>query len=175
MLLEAPAIAMVVLAGIAAFTDWRTGEIPNWLTIPPIVAAPLAYLLAYGTPGLIASLIGIGSCGLVPYVMFRQNAIGGGDVKLFAALGALGGLSLGIEAQLFGLTTGVLFALVALARQRKVLAMLLNAVRLASNPVLPKSRRTPVEPAAMHSLRLGLPILIGTLIAVMAQRGYLMQ
>ena len=175
MLPEAPAVAMVVLAAIAAFTDWRTGEIPNWLTIPPIVVAPLAYLLAYGTPGMIASLIGIGACGLVPYVMFRQDAIGGGDVKLFAGLGALGGLSLGIEAQLFGLTAGVVFAVFTLARKRKVFAMLANAVRLASNPVLPKARRTPVEPAAMHSLRLGLPILIGTVIAVMAQHGYFMQ
>ena len=107
--------------------------------------------------------------------MFRQRAIGGGDVKLFAALGAVGGMSLGIEAQLLGLTTGVLFALVALARQRQILALLANTLRLASNPLLPRTRRRPVEPTAMHSLRLGLPILIGTLLAVMAQHGHLMR
>jgi prepilin peptidase CpaA len=172
---EAPALAMVVIAAIAAFTDWRTGEIPNWLTMPVIVLAPLVYFLLLGRPGLIGSLIGIGSCGLVPYVMFRQNAIGGGDVKLFAALGALGGLSLGIEAQLLGLTTGVVFAVFALARKRQLFDLLANTLRLASNPLLPKVKRRPVEPTAMHSLRLGLPILIGTVLAVMAQHGRLMQ
>jgi hypothetical protein len=29
------------VATAAAFCDWRRGEIPNWLTLPPIVVAPL--------------------------------------------------------------------------------------------------------------------------------------
>ena len=170
---ELPALAMIAIAAIAAVTDWRTGEIPNWLTLPPILLAPLVYLVAYGSGGLVASLIGVGACGLVPYLMFRSRAIGGGDVKLFAALGALGGMQLGIEAQLLGLSAGVVFALVALARKRQILALFANTLRLASNPMLPRRRRRPVEPAAMHSLRLGLPILIGTLLAVVAQHGRL--
>ena len=68
----------------------------------------------------------------------------------------------------------MVFALVALARKRQVLTMLANTLRLASNPILPRERRRTVEPAAMHSLRLGVPILIGTLLAVAATHGRLM-
>ena len=34
--------AVLLIAGIAAFTDVRRGEIPNWLTLPIVVLAPIA-------------------------------------------------------------------------------------------------------------------------------------
>src|SRR5580698_5623207 len=45
-----PSIATVILAilvaGVAAFVDARTGLVPNWLTLPVIGAAPLLHAWA---------------------------------------------------------------------------------------------------------------------------------
>ncbi len=162
-----PQVGMICVAAVAAATDWRTGQIPNWLTLPVIVAAPLGYLAAFGTPGLVASLIGLAACGLIPYLLFRNNAIGGGDVKLFAALGAVGGLQLGIEAQLFGLGAAAIFGLVLIAWRGALGRTLLTAFRLATNPITPKRMRAEVTPDMMTSMRLGVPIFVGTVVAVL--------
>ena len=77
------------LALVAAVTDWRRGEIPNWLTLPPLVLAPAAFALFVSPGAALVSIAGIFICGLVPYLLFRQDAIGGGDVKMVAAIGGL--------------------------------------------------------------------------------------
>jgi prepilin peptidase CpaA len=159
---------MICVAAVAAFTDWRTGHIPNWLTLPVVAVAPIGYLLAFGTNGLILSLLGIFGCGLVPYLLFRSNAIGGGDVKLFAALGAVGGLQLGVEAQLFGLIAAAAFGLVLIAWRGALRRTLVTAFRLATNPIAPKRLRAEVTPDMMTSMRLGVPIFVGTVVAVVA-------
>ena len=163
-----PQVGMICVAAVAAAADWRTGHIPNWLTLPVVVVAPIAYFIGYGTPGLIASLIGLFACGLIPYLLFRNDAIGGGDVKLFAALGAVGGLQLGIEAQLFGLGAAAIFGLALIAWRGALRRTLWNAFRLATNPVTPKHLRAEVTPEMMTSMRLGAPIFVGTVVAVVA-------
>ena len=83
------------VAATAAFCDWRRGEIPNWLTLPAILLAPWSYGLAFGIEYALHSLAAGFLAGLVPYLLFRRGAIGGGDVKLFGALGAVMGFVVG--------------------------------------------------------------------------------
>lgn len=163
-----PQLVMICIAVIAAITDWRTGEIPNWLTLPVILGAPLVYFALLGQHALVVSLIGIGGCGLVPYLLFRSDAIGGGDVKLFAALGAVGGLQLGLEAELLGLGAAAILALVLMAWRGALRRTLANVFRVATNPIVPKRMRAEVTPDMMTSMRLGFPVLIGTVTAVLA-------
>ncbi|MEZ4254435.1 MAG: hypothetical protein R3A78_01775 [Polyangiales bacterium] len=40
-LMAGSAVAVLATA-VAAFTDSRTGHIPNWITFPPILLAPVA-------------------------------------------------------------------------------------------------------------------------------------
>ena len=89
-------LALAVCAG-AGFTDALSGHIPNWLTLPPLAAAPTVYLVTLGPRAAAFSLLAAIVCALVPYLMFRKGAAGGGDVKLLAAVGALAGASFGIE------------------------------------------------------------------------------
>lgn len=73
----------VILAGIlAALTDLRTGEIPDWITYPLIAFGIIAGLLEANWLGLgIGALVfGIG------YLLYYGGKIGGGDVKLFTGL-----------------------------------------------------------------------------------------
>jgi prepilin peptidase CpaA len=154
------------VAATAAFCDWRRGEIPNWLTLPLLVLAPLSYGVAFGIEyalhSLAAGLLG----GLVPYLLFRRGAMGGGDVKLFGALGALMGfdLLLGVEIQLAACVAALVVAGAALAWKGALTSTLKNALLVALRPVLPRRwRREPCN-ALAEPIRLGAPVFVATLL-----------
>lgn len=159
--------AAVLITATGAVTDWRTGRIPNWLTLPPIFAAPIVHGLVFGVRGLIASVLGLLVCGLVPYVLFRKGAMAGGDVKLFAAVGAVAGIYVGIEAELLAFIFAALFSLARLAWHGKLFRTMGNSFFIALNPVLPKKWRREVEPELMSRVRLGGAIFAGTALAVL--------
>ncbi|MGB8332667.1 MAG: A24 family peptidase [Polyangiales bacterium] len=154
----------LAVAAIAALCDWKQGEIPNWLTLPPIVLAPLLYGLAFGLGHAVHSVGAALLSGLVPYALFRRGAMGGGDVKLFAALGAITGFDLlaGIEIQLGAFVAATVFACGALAWSGVLLNSLGNALVHALNPVLPARWRRPACHALSQPVRLGGSILVAT-------------
>ena len=90
-------LAATVAAGMAAWTDWRTGLIPNWLSLGAIslgilghfVSGWLAGGLRTGAVEAGLALAGLVLCCLAPGFMYLKGGMGGGDLKLFAALGAL--------------------------------------------------------------------------------------
>jgi prepilin peptidase CpaA len=157
-------------------TDYRTGHIPNWLTFGALVVAPIAhasiaYAHAGGNAALVAaaySIVGAIVCALVPLLLYRLGAMGGGDVKLLAALGALLTPMLGLEAELYGFIAAMLIAPARLIYEGKFLKMLGNTARLVANPFLPKAKRKEVPQEAMSWYRLGPAIFLGTLGAVVA-------
>jgi prepilin peptidase CpaA len=161
----APALA-VALAAVAAGWDWRTGTIPNWITLPPLALAPLGHLAVSGLPGLCGSILGIFACGLIPYLLFRRDAMGGGDVKMFAAIGGLIGVTPGIEAQVFALAVATVFTGIQLARRSQLTRVLRNTLRIAVNPVLPGRLRRPVPPELLTTIRLGPAILAGLVLSL---------
>jgi prepilin peptidase CpaA len=94
----------LVVLFLATFTDIRSGRIPNWLVIPfllaGIVISPLRsdwqgnghgfgwHGFGQGFAGLGESLEGMGLGVLVFGFLFWLGGMGGGDLKLCAALGA---------------------------------------------------------------------------------------
>ncbi len=156
----------LLIAAIAAVTDWRTGHIPNWLTLPPIVVAPIAWGVSYGLAPALESLLGILICGLVPYLLFRKGAMAGGDVKLFAALGGLTGIFVGVEAQFFSFLAAAILALGQLAWKGLLFKTLANAGRIAFNPLLPEKYRRAVSTENLNEFRLGAAIFTGTIVAL---------
>lgn len=160
------------VTAVAAVTDMRRGVIPNWLTLSTlsvggvlhvwvsrtVSAAPLGMWIAEVALGVLL-------CGLVPFVMWKKEAIGGGDVKLLAALGALLGPVLGMEAELYAFICALLFAPIKLAFDGKLLSVAKNALRVLINPFLPKSKQVTVAPELLHELRFGPAVLVGVLIA----------
>ena len=77
-----------VLAAIAGWTDWRTRRIPNWLTVPGLLAGIGANAIFKGWLGTKDALLGagLGLAILLPLVLVRS--LGAGDWKLIGALGA---------------------------------------------------------------------------------------
>lgn len=157
---------VVLTAGIAAFTDVRNGTIPNWLTLPLLVLAPIAHGIYDGVSGLLASLVGLLVCSIVPLLIFYRGGMAGGDVKLFAVIGAVGGIYVGLEAQFLSLVVAAIYALGQLTWNGKLVNSLGNSMFLGLNPVLPRRFRRTIAPELMHRIRLGAPILLGSAIAV---------
>ncbi len=155
--------ASLLVGGVGAVWDARSGRIPNRLTLP---AGALAIVLHVALGGLsegVESILGLLLAGLLPFVLSkatRGRAIGGGDVKLFAALGALEGPLVGLQIELCACILLSTFALLRLAFAGKLLRVLGNALRLFANPLLPARFRKPLSPEALTELRMG-PAILG--------------
>lgn len=124
---------LTILLVIATVVDVRSRRIPNWLTYTGTVLGLLLSGLASGFSidrdagesvwavrlGLVAwqdSLIGCLACGgimLAGYVLF-PGAIGGGDLKLLAMMGAFLGLHSGLEALLWTMVLSGCLAVIVL-------------------------------------------------------------
>jgi prepilin peptidase CpaA len=163
-------LAAAIVAAAAAWTDWRTGHMPNWLTLGPLALAPLAHAVAAGIaahafePAAQAagfSILGAVVCAAIPLALYRA-AIGGGDVKLFAALGALLRTLVGVEAQFYAFIAAAVLSLGYLAYQGKLFKVLGNTFALAVNPFLPRDRRRDITPEMLTWARFGPAIFVGT-------------
>src|SRR5580704_14799486 len=86
-------VILVAMILTAAVYDILYRRIPNWLTIPGVLAGvALNSFLYQGWPGLRLSLLGL-AVGFGSYfILYLLRAMGAGDVKLMAAIGAMVGL-----------------------------------------------------------------------------------
>jgi len=163
------ALAVLVTAA-AAYSDFRTGRIPNWLTYGAMaLGVGLRTLQAqpHGT-GALSSLFGMLVCALVPYLMWRKDGMAGGDVKMFVALGAILGFYAGLEAQFYAYVAGSLLAMGRLAWHGKLLGVLAHSFFLALNPVMPRAWRREIRPEMLTRFRLGGSIFAGTCVSALS-------
>lgn len=109
----------VVVAMVAAVWDIRTRRIPNWLTLSTILAG----LAMHGVVGgardmsiaLVAALVGGG----IFAIFFIAGGMGGGDVKLMAAIAAIVGFQSLFQIMVLTAIMGGVFAIcLALAHGR---------------------------------------------------------
>lgn len=85
----ATVLCLVVFTG--AMTDLRERRIPNWLTGGAILFAWGLHSFLYGLSGLQHSLLGMAAGVAVYLPLFLLRGMGGGDLKMMAATGALAG------------------------------------------------------------------------------------
>src|SRR5439155_795014 len=100
----------VAFAFVGAVIDWRTGHIPNTLTLGAL------------------------SCAALPLLMYARGGMGGGDVKLFAAIGALALPLAGLEAQTYAFISALFIAPARLAYDGVLLRTVRNAFTMFMNP-----------------------------------------
>ena len=76
------------IAGVAAVTDYRSGKIYNWLTLPALALG----LIVAGFEGwatILSATAGVGVAAAVFIPLFLTGIFGGGDAKLLMALGTV--------------------------------------------------------------------------------------
>lgn len=111
--------AAFLLLLVATICDFRTREIPDWISIAIAVFAAIASSagwLGMGLPWVVAGgIVGL----VIGYGLFRFAKLGGGDAKLIASLGMLLGPA-GILIMLFGMAiAGGVLSLVAMLRGQR--------------------------------------------------------
>jgi prepilin peptidase CpaA len=110
-------MAALLIGACACITDWRSRRIPNVLTFGAAIAAFVVFAVTGGLKGLSWSVAGwlVGCLLFLPWFLLR--GMGGGDVKLLAALGAwLGPAHIVWVALYAAVAGGVLAVAVALYR-----------------------------------------------------------
>ena len=86
-------ILLSVVAATAAVFDLRVRRIPNWLTVTGIIAGIIFNTFLFEWTGLRMSLAGMATAFTIYFVLYLLRAMGAGDVKLMAAVGAIVGLA----------------------------------------------------------------------------------
>ncbi|WP_026906273.1 A24 family peptidase [Paucisalibacillus globulus] len=77
---------------VASFYDIKYNRIPNWLNVSGVIIGIVYHLIFNQLDGFIHSITGMFVGGGVLFILYLFKAIGAGDVKLFAAIGALAGV-----------------------------------------------------------------------------------
>jgi prepilin peptidase CpaA len=102
-----------VLLGAALVTDLRSMMIPNWLTLFALPLGAMTHLAWDSWAGLYFSVLGA-ACGAgILLVLYLMRAVGAGDVKLFAALGAWLGPAAASEIAMYAIIAAGCYGLLA--------------------------------------------------------------
>ena len=128
-------LALTVAAvgtGAAALIDLRTRRVPNALTATFAVVAFAVAATGLGRISIGAALVGcvLGIAFMLPGHIF--GATGAGDVKLFAAAGALLGPMPTIRAFMYTAMAGGVLALIVAVRRRRLQRTIGATARLVS-------------------------------------------
>jgi prepilin peptidase CpaA len=147
------------MLAFAAITDLRSGLIPNSIVLLGAGTGVLAQLaaVAVGDVSLGASLarmsLGLLACSIAPVALYAAGALGGGDLKLFAALGLCVGPVVGLSIQLGAHLLAAGLLPVYFLRHGGGLRALRTSGALLLNPWLPRERRRTIDAARLTSLR----------------------
>jgi prepilin peptidase CpaA len=165
-------ILLPLVVAAAAF-DLRQRRIPNWLTLTGLLLGIAMNVFLFGTDGLLTSLQGASLALLVYVPLFALRAMGAGDAKLMAAIGAITGpwnwLGVMVLTALFG---GVLAVGLVLAKGRgrrtiQNLKLILTSWRFRR---LPYDLSPELDVQSAQGLRLphAVSILLGTVTFILA-------
>lgn len=124
-------VLVLIVACAAGIIDLRSRRIPNWLAAAGLVAALLTRFYAEGAPGLLTASKGLGLAVLIYFPLWLLRAMGAGDVKLMAALGAIAGPGHWFAIFLASAILGAVAAAYVAYRSNRATATLVTTVYLA--------------------------------------------
>jgi prepilin peptidase CpaA len=165
-------IFLEVLVIVAAIWDIRTRRIPNWLTLSGVILALAINTFIYQPVstwfGVVFSLKGLGLAFGVYFVLYLLRAMGAGDVKLMAAVGAAAGWENWIGILVLTSVAGAVFGLILVAfkgRLRKTLGNLGIIVSSLGHGRAPYKETPELDVSSDKAMRLphGALIALGTL------------
>jgi prepilin peptidase CpaA len=158
---------LIALLAWAAAIDVRARRIPNWLTFPTIATGLAQSLLASSRLGPGQSLAGIGAGFGLTFVMFVLRAMGGGDVKLFAGIGAWLGPVGVFHVFLVETILGMVIVVAQAIWARRLRSLLRGSALVVMNAAASGDLSAPAEePTDAAAMRKRLPFAVPTLVAL---------
>lgn len=137
---------MLVLLALAVSFDLVWKKIPNYITLPVIGWGLLSHTIFGRLDGFLFSFYGLLLGAGIFFIPFVLGWLGGGDVKLMAAVGALQGAAFVCHAALFTAVCGgilAVFYLLAAGKLRPVLKKMLGAILQGLSFILDLKLRYP--------------------------------
>lgn len=158
---------LVPLAVIITYYDVRYRRIPNLFVLATLISGLIINVAFSGFSGVLSSL---GGCALAFFLMFMMHmfgAMGAGDVKLFAAIGAVIGSSLVLPTLAVVAITGGVLAVISMIRAGTV-QITMQRVLLILAGLLPgwQMPRFEVPADRRHTIPYGVAITTGSLISL---------
>ena len=156
----------IPLAVAITYMDVRYRRIPNKLVLLTFFGGLALNTAMGGSHGLLISLGGFALAFGLMFFLHAFGTMGAGDVKLFAAIGAINGVSLVVPTLMVVALTGGVFAIGKMIYARRTVTTLLGVSQVFYG-LLPgqKVPRFEVPADRSYTLPYAVPICFGSLIA----------
>lgn len=129
-------ILFSLLILISAYFDVKSKRIPNIITLPAIITGFSLHIVFDGLNGFWfstqGSLLGFGIF-IIPFIL---GGMGGGDVKLMAAIGALKGWRFVLLTTIYSGLAGGVIVIIILIRQKRFLISLKRVLAIILKPLI---------------------------------------
>jgi prepilin peptidase CpaA len=162
-------VALVCAVLAAGVWDFRYRRIPNWLNLTAIGLGFILNTFLFAAHGVALALLGIG-CSLLIYVpLYLLRAMGAGDVKLMAAVGAIAGplnwLLIFLLTALLGGAISLIYVLLRRRLYQTFLNMFVVVTELAhARPPVGREARLDIRHADALRLPHGCVIALGAIV-----------
>jgi len=153
------------LAIVIAYMDIRYRRIPNKLVLAILIVGLTMNTLFGGSHGLLLSLGGLGVSFGIMFFLHVFGTMGAGDVKLFAAIGAVNGLSLVVPTLMLVALTGGVLAIFMMVYSGRVQRTMFNVMQFFYG-LLPGQHvpRFEIPADRKYTLPYAVPICFGSLV-----------
>lgn len=157
---------LLPLAIIITYYDVRYRRIPNAFVLATLVSGIAVNSIFGGLTGLYGSLAGCALAFTLMFMLHLFGAMGAGDVKLFAAIGAVTGAPLVLQTFVIVILTGGLLALVSIVRAGVVVTTMQRVLQIFVG-MLPgwQMPRFAVPTDRRYTIPYGVAITIGSIIS----------
>jgi len=162
-------VIVLCLVVVCATTDVLKGKIYNAVTYPAIGIGIILAGLSKGEPTLMNSLLGLGMGFLPLFIVFVLGGMGGGDVKLMAAIGAVKGYPFIVYAMFYSGLVGGLLAIITMIWRGVFFKSMHNILRTMVTSVIPGFKTVPLDPKDSYPIHFGFAICMGTMWVLVEQ------
>ena len=158
---------LVPLAAIIAYYDVRYRRIPNAFVLATLAAGVAMHGIFGGLAGVAASFMGCALAFALMFMLHIFGAMGAGDVKLFAAIGAVTGAHLVVPTFVVVILTGGLLAVVSIVRAGVVITTMHRVLQIFVG-MLPgwQMPKFAVPTDRRHTIPYGVAITMGSIISI---------
>ncbi|WMT39937.1 prepilin peptidase [Paenibacillus sp. D2_2] len=158
-------LAMLITAFI---TDIKSMKIPNKITLSGFIIGISYHAVTGGMDGILFAIKGAAAGFVLMFIMYLFRAVGGGDVKLFGAIGAWLGVSLTLSILMYSILAAGVIGLFILLLRREFIMRIRNVMHSLFGILILHSL-SPVQAGAKRQLQMPfmLAVLPGAVYAIL--------